>query len=132
ERERGDCSRALETEQEALREAIVVWKQQLIELPFDQERVREAFTAVTSFGLEVRSVEPLRQPLLRALGEKRDLLGSERLQLQHQMKELEQRREQLAEEKRSWEQEREPEPLRSVARMQRRADAAIGTGAPLY
>ena len=132
ERERGEWARTLEAEKDALRDAIAAWKQSLVELPFDDEDVRETFTAVTAFGLENRSPEAIRAPMLKSLAKGRERLAGERLRIEYQLAELERKREQLAAEKKAWEESREPEPPRSEARALRRASAAPGSGAPLY
>jgi uncharacterized protein (TIGR02680 family) len=132
ERERGDSARALEAGKDALREAIVAWRGALRELPFGDERVREAFEAVTAYGPEARFTEAIRVPMLKALEACREGLAGERLQLQQEKRELERNREQLQEEKKAWEASREPEPARTEARLKQRALRGPGSGAPLY
>ncbi|MEB3103196.1 TIGR02680 family protein [Ferviditalea candida] len=132
ERERGECVRTMETSKEKLREAIVTWRGTLRELIFDDDRVRETFEAVTAFGPESRSLEAIRTPMLKSLELCRERLSSERLQLQQGQRELKLKQEQLTEEKKTWEASREPEPVRTEARLKRRSLYGAGSGAPLY
>ena len=132
ERERNECARALEEGKDALRETIVMWRDALVELPFGEDRVRETFEAVSAFGVNTRSAEAIRAPMREALAARREQLAAERLRLEHERRMLELERERLAEEKRTWEAEREPEPPRGDARARRRERCAPGSGAPLY
>lgn len=132
ERERGEQERRLEAGKDALREAIVSWRESLNELPFGDEDVRAAFAAVTAFGPDARSVEPIRAPMMKAAAGKREQLAGERLRLSRDREELAGRKEQLLEEKRAWEESREPEPPRTEARAQGRSQRPKGSGAPLY
>ncbi|TJY42230.1 TIGR02680 family protein [Cohnella pontilimi] len=134
ERERGraEADKSLESGKEAYREAVLLWRGTLQEVPFDDVRVHETFQAVTAFGPESRSPEPIRAPMLNALAVRRDWLAGERLQLRHEKKELERRQDQLREDKRTWEDSREPEPPRSEARAQRRRAQPVGSGSPLF
>jgi len=132
ERERSECAQALDADKDALREAIVMWRETLAELPFDEERVRETFGAVSAFGVSSRSTEAIQAPMRQALAARREQLAAERLRLEHERRVLEQERERLAEEKRTWEADREPEPVRGEPRIRRRERCAPGSGAPLY
>ncbi|MBD2862507.1 TIGR02680 family protein [Paenibacillus sp. IB182363] len=132
ERERGDAARRLDAGKESLREAIVSWRAGLVELPFDQERVRETFEAVTAYGPESRSLEAVRAPMLLSLAARREQLAGERMQLQYKRKELAGKQAHIAEEIRTWEASREPEPQRSEARARHRLMREAGDGAPLY
>lgn len=132
ERERGEHARALEDGKDALREAVLSWRETLAELVFADDSVQETFAAVTAFGPDARSPEAIRAPMRRALDAQRDRLAGERVRLHHEKSELDRRRDQLLEEKRAWETDRDPEPPRSEARMLRRAAIQPGEGAPLY
>jgi len=132
ERERGERARMLEARKDALREAVVSWRESLSELPFGDEHVRETFAALTAFGMDVRSTEGIRAALLKAQAERREQLAARRVRIEHEQQELERKREQLREELRTWEANREPEPPRSEARARRRAACPAGSGAPLY
>jgi len=132
ERERAEAAKGLEANKETLREAIVAWRGTLRELPFGDDRLRQSFEAITAFGPEARLPDSIRAPMLAGLAERREALTADRLQLQHEKKELERERERLREEKAAWEASREPEPARSEARLQRRMEQPAGSGAPLY
>ncbi|MEK0313818.1 TIGR02680 family protein [Cohnella sp. 56] len=132
ERDQAEAARLLEGHKEALREAVVVWRGSLRELPYGDERLRRSFESITAFGQDARSPETIRAPMAEALAEKREMLTAERLRLQHGKSELEDERERLQSEKQSWEAYREPEPARSEARARRRSGLPAGSGAPLY
>ncbi|WP_230986901.1 TIGR02680 family protein [Cohnella fermenti] len=132
ERERAEALKRLEAGKDSLRESIVSWKGSLRELPFDDERIRRSFEAITAFGPNARSTEALRAPMLEALASRRESLTENRLQDQHGKKELERERERVREEQETWKASREPEPPRSEARTRRRAMQAAGGGAPLF
>ena len=132
EREKGECERALEASKEELKEAILRWRGTLQELPFEDDVLRSVFEAVTAFGPDARSAQSIREPVGSALGTAKEQLGSAKLRLQHEKNELVKKRDHLREEKRMWEESREPEPERSVARMKRRSAYPTGSGAPLY
>jgi uncharacterized protein (TIGR02680 family) len=132
ERERGEALKTLEAAKDAFREAVVSWRGTLRELPFDEERLRATFEAVSAYGPESRSLEAVRSPLMDAVAAGRDMLAGRRLELLQAKKELALKSEQLREEKKAWETTREPEPARSPARERRRSAVGPGQGAPLY
>lgn len=132
ERERGEVERKLESDKDAVREAIISWRQSLKEMPFDDESVRAAYEAITKFGPNEPSLDPIRAPMQKSLTDRREQLAGERLQLDHAKRELASRQEQLREEQRAWEANREPEPARTKERAFSRSVRPGGSGAPLY
>jgi len=132
ERERRAAGERLEAGKDALRDEIGVWRSGLRELPLDDEGARETFLAVRAFGEEQSTLEPVRAVVQRVYGSARDALVRERLAAEQRLAELAEERARLREEKRGWENERDPEPVRTEARQRARAGRAAGTGAPLY
>lgn len=132
ERERGERDKRFADSKEAFKDEIVAWQSGLRQLPFNEEALRETFGALREYGLEQTSLEPVRGPLLDRYEAARDRLVARRLDMEKQRRDLLAERSSLQEEKRGWEQSREPEPGRSTARAKFREANAERCGAPLF
>lgn len=132
ERERGEAEKALDARKDGVREEIRLWQGTLEELPFGEDELRASFAAIAEFGPEARSLEPIRSAAAGAAAAHRERLAAARLELEHERKALLTQEASLRDEKRMWEESREPEPARSDARARQRASYAAGSGAPLY
>ncbi|GIP33368.1 TIGR02680 family protein [Paenibacillus sp. J2TS4] len=132
ERERGVCEKQLEQSKEELREEIVMWRNGLSTLAFEDEHIRLAFGAISEYGIEHRAYEPVRAPVLEVFNEQREQLANERLGMIQERRGLEQEKTRLEDEKTAWEQSREPEPGRNEARAKARLERQVRSGAPLF
>lgn len=132
ERERSVRDKRLDQARESIKEAVMAWKFTLKEIPYNDEWVRRSFAAISEFGLEQRSFETVRAPMNEISGKQRERIVNERLNLEHEKEQLVKEQERLAEEKRGWEDSREPEPIRREGRLKARFEKGVGTGAPLY
>lgn len=132
ERERGGKERRLEEQKEVLKDEIVAWQNGLRQLVFDDEAIRETFSAIRQYGTHQTSLEPIRESLLKRHHLMRESMIGRRLGMEKQRQALLDEREELLEEKRGWEQNREPEPGRSEAREKYRSGKGCQQGAPLF
>lgn len=134
ERERVEREKRLEDAKEAFKDTVVAWQAGLKHLSFDDEAVRDVFTAIRRYGPEAATLEPIRAPMLGRFSASREELSKRRLDVERRKELLQAEREQLQEEKRGWEQSREPEPPRSDARVyvRKRRARSGAQGAPLY
>ncbi|WP_308637330.1 TIGR02680 family protein [Paenibacillus silvisoli] len=131
ERDRSDKDKRLEDQKEELKNAIRVWQGGLTQLSFDSEDMSKVFTLIRQFGEEQPSFEPLRETMLNRYTTNRESLVDQRLVMEQKKKELLDRRKQFVHERFDWEQSREPEPVRSEAKMRYR-ERQGQLGAPLY
>ncbi|WP_435923413.1 TIGR02680 family protein [Paenibacillus sp. DYY-L-2] len=132
ERVRGERDKRFDKQREGFKDEIVSWQGGLHQLNFDEEAIRETFGALRQYGLDQTSLEPVRQALLQRYDEARETLVGQRLDLENQRKDLLDEKKKLQEEKHTWEQSREPEPVRSTARDKFRQAHADRGGAPLF
>ncbi len=133
ERERADRERQLDEQKEALKDEIMDWQSELQQLVFDDEAVRETFTAIRLYGSQqTSSLEPIREALLKRYTSTREAMVERRLGMENERQALLDEQEELHQEKLGWEQSREPEPTRSAARMTYRSRKGQGEGAPLF
>jgi uncharacterized protein (TIGR02680 family) len=132
ERERTGCERETEREWEALREAIVQWRQKLALLPMSDEALRTALQALSQLTPESRDYAPVREPAAACFESRRQELMRRQAEAAQQRKVAEVERERLEEELKTWRESREPEPLRVPARTKARFRRGELTGAPLY
>lgn len=132
ERIRGERDKKFDEQKEVFKDEIASWKGGLHQLNFDEEAIRETFGALRQYGLEQTSLEYVRQALFQRYEKTREILVGQRLDLEKQQKDLLNEQIKLQEEKRSWEQSREPEPERSAARAKFRQAHADRSGAPLF
>lgn len=132
EREHSQMANRFEAAKEALKDEVLIWQKQLRELTFDDEGMRATFAAIREYGPAQGTMDGIRAALQRNYSEVREALAVKRLESERQKNDLLAERERLMEERRGWEQSREPEPPRSEARVKARANAEAGTGAPLY
>lgn len=132
ERINSERERALEAAKEAYKDEVVHWQGSLQQLSFDDEGIRETFASIQAYGESHSSLDAVRQAMLRRYATARDAQAEQRMRLERERDELQSQRDQLREEKRIWEQSKEPEPPRSEGREQARSRRAEQKGAPLY
>ncbi|RAU92833.1 TIGR02680 family protein [Paenibacillus sp. YN15] len=130
--ERGKMEARLEDGKDEYRDRIVQWRSGLALLPLSDEGVRRALAAVREFGPALRDTEAFRRPVLEAWEMRKDELLRQRGEWLQREKAWKEQQEKISEEKRSWETNRDPEPVRTQARARSRAGRGAGQGAPLY
>ncbi|WP_036581105.1 TIGR02680 family protein, partial [Paenibacillus darwinianus] len=132
ERERAGLEQRFEQSKEAMKEEVLVWQKRLRRLTFGDEAVRATFAAIRAYGPNQGVLEPVRAALQQSYADNRDEAVRLRLAAEQRKAELLGERERLLEEKKGWEQSREPEPKRSEARISARTEKLDRSGAPLY
>jgi uncharacterized protein (TIGR02680 family) len=133
ERERADKERQLDEQKEAFKDQIIDWQGDLQQMDFDNEAVRETFSAIRLYGSkQAASLEPIREAMLERYASTRDKMVAQRIGIQNERQAYVDEQEALRQEKQGWEQSREPEPQRSRARIAYRSRKGQGEGAPLF
>ncbi|MFC4808835.1 TIGR02680 family protein [Paenibacillus sp. GCM10023250] len=126
---------AVEASESALyvwKERLLVWKQSLVQLQLSETAVQDMFAASGTLSYEQQNVEAVLGPVRSEADRSRQEIVAGKLDLEHQLKQLLAERDALTAEKQAWEQSREPEPVRSAARLRTRSGYEPGQGAPLY
>lgn len=132
ERQRGEREKQFEESKEAFKDEIVIWQRGLQQMAFAEDEMRVTFGALREYGLEQTSLEPVRKTLLSRYEAAHENLVMNRLGMEKQREDLVDERMRLEEEKRGWEQSREPEPTRSEARSKYREGSSQRGGAPFF
>ncbi|WP_168120139.1 TIGR02680 family protein [Paenibacillus sp. HB172176] len=114
------------------KERLLEWKQSLRALRLDESTAQAMFAASGALSYERQAVEAVLQPVRSEAERQRQTIWREKLELDRQVDSEQADWEQLAGEKRAWEQSREPEPLRSGARTATRSKYGQAAGASLY
>lgn len=116
----------------AWKESLLTWKQSLRQLQLTEDAVQSMFAASNELSHEEQNVDRVQEPIWREADRNRKQLLVAKAELEQQINRLQEEREALTAEKRTWEQTREPEPARSSSRMATRSRYGQGEGAPLY
>lgn len=114
------------------KEAVLEWRQSLSLLKLDEAAGQEMFAAIGELGYERQELETAAKPVRAAAETIRQSLVLERLEGKRQVQQLQAELADVLEEKRAWEQSREPEPPRSEARARTRSRYSRGEGASLF
>ncbi|WHX49402.1 TIGR02680 family protein [Paenibacillus woosongensis] len=132
ERQRGEREKQFEESKEAFKDEIIIWQRELQQMAFAEDEMRVTFGALREYGLEQTSLEPVRKTLLSRYEAAHENLVMNRLGMEKQREDLVDERRRFEEEKRGWEQSREPEPARSEARSKYREGSSQRGGAPFF
>ncbi|MCM3294008.1 TIGR02680 family protein [Paenibacillus sp. MER 180] len=122
----------LEIEKEKIREHLILWQQQLTQLPVDGEALRDALRALSSITSKSRQFDQVRQVAIQAHEHRNQEFLQQMLQLQHDKKELIEDRHKLEFELEQWKSKKEPEPKQTERRKATRDQREKSTGSPLY
>lgn len=132
ELERGRMEAELDRSKEEHRDRILQWRSGLRLLAVPDEAIRGILAALREYGPVRRETELIKQPVLESWELCKDELLRERSEWSQRKKALEEQWEKVLQEKRSWELNRDPEPVRTEARAKSRAGRNAGQGAPFY
>ncbi len=137
--ERDQAEVQLRSEEEAAASALQHWKDRLLEwkqslrqLRLDETAVQSMFSASSVLSFKQQDVESVLRPARQAAEQQKQEFLILKLEQEQKVQALKADLDQLAEEKKSWEQSREPEPPRTESRVGTRARYGQGQGAPLY
>ncbi|WP_446681759.1 TIGR02680 family protein [Cohnella nanjingensis] len=114
------------------KEQVLAWKEGLRVLALGEEAVRHLFEASADLSYERQRTEEVLLPAKAEAERQIQSLVRQRLEIEQQAKSVRAERDRLAEERREWQQSREPEPPRSAERIATRAGYGARQGAPLY
>jgi uncharacterized protein (TIGR02680 family) len=117
---------------QALKEELLRWHEQLIQLKLGSEQVRECLRAISMLTPLERQYDLVRQPVIQAFEhQNHDLIG-QRVKLQQQQESLNKECNRIEQELQHWQASREPEPARTTGRLLSRQQRGAEMGAPLY
>jgi uncharacterized protein (TIGR02680 family) len=132
EETRSAQDRKLEQTKDLMKETVLLWRKELLELSLNDDTVGRTFAGINTFGIEAPSADLIREPIRQAYDTQKERLSGERLAVNQQRENLAQDKSVLEAEKLGWEQMREPEPKRSEARATTRFVRDAKSGAPLF
>lgn len=117
---------------EQLKECIVSWRQNLVQLAVDNEALGDILRALSDLNKDNRSYETVKSVVYDKVFDQKQQLTNVLLVLEQQGSGLEERRKLLQEELDLWKNKKEPEPGHSDQRSKCREERALQLGAPLY
>ena len=115
-----------------LKENIVGWRQNLVQLEVDNETVGCILEALSALDKDNRNYEAVKSIVYKLYYNQNQQLTNLVLVLEQQFRELDEKRELLQAELDSWKNKKEPEPARSQQRSKCREARAEQMGAPFY
>jgi len=127
--------RAIEVAEKALyewKEGLLTWKESLQELQLSDAGIQKIFEASSTISFDYKQIDTVFEYARVEAQRVNDAIKYQKLEQEQQLNASMTEKERLMAEKKEWEQAKEPEPIRSVAKLKTRRSYQSQYGAPLY